>query len=96
MSLWYSLDDNRKPYPLPEGSYDRLPEAKKRVGRTKTWNGEVSTVFLGLDHSWNGPPPLLFETMVFGGTHNQDCERYATWDEAEKGHAAMVAKVNDG
>lgn len=96
MSRWYSLDENRKPYPLPDGEYDRLPDEKRRVGHTETWNGEVSTVFLGLDHSWSGPPPLLFETMVFGGTLDQEQVRYSTWDEAEAGHAAMVAKVNDG
>jgi len=31
---------------------------------------EVSTVFLGLDHAvWDGPP-MLFETMIFGGPHD--------------------------
>lgn len=54
----------------------------------------VSTVFLGVDHdfSMNGPP-ILFETMVFGGEFDQEQERYATWDEAVVGHAAIVAKV---
>ncbi len=55
-------------------------------------NGYVSTVFLGLDHRFgtNGPP-LLFETMIFGGPHDQYCDRYSTWEEAEAGHAKAVA-----
>ena len=54
----------------------------------------ISTVFLGSDHSFTGDPLLLFETMVFGGPHDQEwVERYSTWDEAEAGHKAMVAKV---
>lgn len=54
----------------------------------------VSTVFLGLDHSFLlAGPPLIFETMVFGGPLDQEQERYSTWDEAEKGHAEMLAKV---
>lgn len=42
--------------------------ADRRVARTSVaFNGddvEVSTIFLGLDHGWRGPP-ILFETMCF-------------------------------
>ena len=57
----------------------------------------MSTVFLGLNHavSENGPP-LLFETMVFGGQLDSEQERYTTWEEAELGHSAMVARVQGG
>jgi hypothetical protein len=53
----------------------------------------ISTVFLGLDHSLGGPHPMLFETMVFRGGNGDECMRCETWDEAEKQHAAMVAKL---
>lgn len=57
----------------------------------------VSTVFLGLDHNFTGQgPPLLFETMVFGGALVQHCERYSTWEEAEKGHEDIVEKIKKG
>lgn len=46
----------------------------------------VSTVFLSLDHSFGDGPPVLFETMIFGGPHDQYQERYCTWDEAVAGH----------
>ena len=49
----------------------------------------VSTVFLGLDYSFGYGPPLLFETMVFGGEHDRDMDRYSTWEEAEQGHKRM-------
>lgn len=54
----------------------------------------ISTVFLGLDHSFGDGPPLLFETMVFTGDDwgDLECERYSTYDEAEAGHAQMAAK----
>lgn len=43
---------------------------------------------------WRGfGPPILFETMVFGGPLNEEQVRYVTWDEAERGHAEMVARV---
>ena len=55
----------------------------------------VSTVFLGLDHGFGSGPPLIFETMTFPDDDllEEDCERYATEDQAHAGHAAMVAKV---
>lgn len=63
-----------------------------------TW---ISTVFLGIDHRHFGKgPPLVFETMVFpnGGKPMIEsyCDRYSTWDEAEAGHNAVVAKLERG
>lgn len=55
---------------------------------------QVSTIFLGLDHGVWSAVPLLFETMVFGLDAFQDVqERYPTWEEAEAGHAQVVARV---
>lgn len=56
---------------------------------------EVSTVFLGIDHRFTAEegPPVLFETMVFGGSLDQEQERYCIWAEAEAGHTAMVARI---
>jgi len=63
----------------------------RRVAWTKFDGGHVSTVFLGLDHQFSpGGPPLIFETMIFGGPHDQYCDRYSTWDAAEKGHERAV------
>ena len=53
----------------------------------------VSTVWLGMDHSFGDGPPLIFETMVFGGELDQECDRYTTEEQAQQGHAAMVARV---
>ena len=57
-------------------------------------NLKVSTVFLGIDHNWSEKgPPLLFETMIFGGVYNQTCQRYSTYIEALKGHKIAAKKV---
>lgn len=54
----------------------------------------VSTIFLGLDHNfWGDGPPVVFETMVFGGERDGDQRRYATWAEAELGHMEMVESL---
>ena len=62
--------------------------AEKHIGVSR-----VSTVFLGLNHAFDDGPPLIFETMVFSGPLAETCERYSTWEEAERGHAEMVSRV---
>ena len=62
------------------------------VAETELPNGvRVSTVFLGLDYNFSGGIPILFETMIFGGKHDQYQDRYATWDQAESGHKKALA-----
>lgn len=69
--------------------------AERHVGNTRIGNIHISTVFLGLDHGYDSrQPPVLFETMVFGGGElNETMIRYATWAEAEAGHKDMVECV---
>lgn len=66
---------------------------KQEAIETATGQIEVSTVFLGLDHAHFGGPPLLFETMIFGGPLNEHQWRCSTWEQAEAQHEAAVAQV---
>ena len=63
------------------------------VADEKIGDARVSTVFLGIDHSFGDGPPLLFETMVFGGPLDQEQYRCTTWEQAELMHAEMVGRV---
>jgi hypothetical protein len=67
----------------------------RHVRQTIQGDVTVSTVFLGLDHSFSGHgPPVLFETMAFGVEGlEHDQERYCTWDEAEAGHERWVNTI---
>jgi hypothetical protein len=68
--------------------------ADRHVKQEMIGDIRVSTVFLGLDHSFGDDgPPILFETMIFGGTHNEYQDRCATWDEAVAMHERAVALV---
>lgn len=52
----------------------------------------ISTVFLGIDHSFCGPPQW-FETMVFiNGLNERDTARYTTYAEAVVGHETMLQR----
>lgn len=60
----------------------------RRIADTTTKTGiRVSTVWLGLDHNYNGGPPEIFETMVFP---NEDCFRFSTENEARAKHWSLV------
>lgn len=50
---------------------------------------EVSTIFFGMMPTVD----WVFETKIFGGKFDQWEERYATWEEAERGHAEAVKMV---
>ena len=65
--------------------------ADRHVARTEISSDIlVSTVFLGVDHSFGSGPPILFETMIFGGELSLEQERYASRAEAVEGHARLV------
>lgn len=67
---------------------------KRKVALNELCGIDISTVFLGLDHNFSGiGPPLLFETIIFGGKCDGFCERYSTWEEAEEGHRRAVEMV---
>lgn len=66
-------------------------KADRIVAKTSIGDMTVSTVFLGIDHNWGEGPPLLFETMIFGGRLDMDYQtRCSTWDQAEAQHAEAV------
>ena len=98
---YYILDQNNNPVPVNDvmewaKTFDR--EARV-VNKTTTSQGHyVSTVFLGLDHSWTEDKVLLFETMIFSEDKDVDeyQERYSTWKEAEEGHNKIVQELEAG
>ena len=88
-------DKDGKPLELMEWAKLFENFSYKRIGLDELSNGyRVSTVWLGLDHSFGGGKPLIFETMVFKGKGNSDLdmERYSTLEEAVKGHKRIVKK----
>ena len=100
-NLWYMLKEG-KPVPAnvisPEFQewYNNIDN--RRVARTDIakdiW---VSTVFLGLDHNLFGVgEPVLWETMIFGGSEDMYQERATTKEEALEHHNVAVALAQKG
>lgn len=71
---WFEDIDNRR-------------VAGTQIGESEVW---VSTVFLGMDHAFRGGPPVVFETMIFGGEHDGYQERCSTWNDALRMHNRAV------
>lgn len=101
---WYKLDENYNLVnlnSLEEWIEQTKKLAEKRIiGRNHVFvNDErifVSTVFLGIDHSFsNHGEPILFETMVFGGINDQYQNRYCTFREACNGHLQVLEQIKN-
>lgn len=92
MAMWYGLDGQ----PIDAASAERLlaDDLARRIAHTTivTTKGTVtvSTVFLVLNHSFGEGPPVLWESMAFGGPLDEDQRRYASREAAVAGHAEMV------
>jgi hypothetical protein len=101
---WYKLNEDHSVEVLPDGEYpkeDSFNGPTKHVGNNYIGDQRVSTVFLFFDHGLNfGTPtepsdPVLFESMIFGGTHNEYQRRYCTYDEALEGHNNLVKALEE-
>ena len=95
---WY-LNEEGEAQPWPDdddllGWAFWLEKADRKICRDQSFGDDgfvtVSTVFLGLNHSFGEGSPVLFETMIFGGEHNDLQTRYHTRAEAEQGHEDIV------
>lgn len=94
----YTLNAEGEPVPCSletwAQQFERLD--MRRVGDDEPVPGvRVSTVFIGLDYSFNGGPPLVFETMILGGGHDEFQERCTTLAQAKDMHARAVKLVTD-
>lgn len=72
------------------------PELRRVAHSTiTTENGEIeiSTVFLIIDHSFGHGPPVLWETMIFGGPLDEDQGRYTSAEDALVGHHRWVTLI---
>lgn len=97
----YILDGNWNPVLEPDLlKWGEWLEARQRAGTLHVADelvGEVrvSTKFIGLPHLGTGDPPLLFETLVFGGDLDLQGEWYATRQQAQSGHKEWVEVVKE-
>ena len=92
----YILNDAGNPVPEPDlikwAQWFEDSGEKRRVAHDVRGNLSISTVFIALDHSFGEGEPMLYETMVFGGSDDMQ-RRYHTREEALAGHNKILAKI---
>lgn len=96
----YILNDKREPIRCDDliewgRWFEQNKAGARRVDFTKVGDSEVSTVFLGMDHSFGAGQPVLWETMIFGGAHDSYQERYTSHAAAVAGHQRAVVLANE-
>ena len=75
--------------------YKRKNPLSTQLFKSNFGEVDVSTIFMAMDHSFGDDgEPILFETMVFGGEHDNYQERYHTYDRAEEGHRRICEMVD--
>jgi hypothetical protein len=96
-SRFWILDDKGEPKPVAGISeWSIATDDEKAIVKQEDVSGaRISTVFLGVDHSFTQTgPPILWETMVFGGMLDMYKDRCGgTREQAEAMHERVVAKV---
>ena len=94
----YILDEQGKP--VQETDILRwaewMEQTERHVAEDYIGSIRISTVFLGLDHSFIGGTPVLYETMIFGAQYDGYQRRYHTRDEALRGHSEALLLAKGG
>jgi hypothetical protein len=89
LMCWAKRREDRPDYPR---GYMRVAETILGLGSED--EVRISTVWIGMDMNYARiGPPIIFETMIFGGALDENMWRYATEDEAVEGHRVAVALV---
>ena len=96
--LYDTLDQDGNPVPCPERDrfYEWLECYPDRIvvqhdNLSPSRDLFVRTVFCGSDDNFNGRGlPLLWATVIFGGPHNGNEQRYSSREDALKGHQAAL------
>lgn len=84
------FDYDGNPISLRQWCY--LVESRERIiAQDHVGDYFLSTVWIGLDHSWGEGPPIIFETMLFKGAEgDMECWRYESWEQAVAGHRGTL------
>lgn len=92
--MWHGLNGEAL---TSEEANKLLGDKRRIIAKTMIRNGRerigVSTVFLVLDHGFLEPHPVLWDTIVFGGSEDGVQMRYQSRDGALCGHRAMVGMI---
>jgi hypothetical protein len=99
--FYYVLNDQDVPVRATYAEYLEKAEPQRIRKQTDINSCLLSTVFLGIDHSFspvNDPDhvPIIFETMIFGGEYDGFQRRYTSNLIALDEHDKIAARLQSG
>lgn len=102
----FILDENNNVVPVSFTDYIKwLKNAApttmlgKHIAKTTIGDVTVSTVFVGINMGIHSGPLVVFESQAYSHVEGEetqwelDIDRYSTYEQAVKGHKAMVKRV---
>jgi hypothetical protein len=97
----YILDENGEPVLEPDftkwGEWFENHYPARRIALSSVGEWTISTIFLGMDHSFEDGPPVLWETMVFGPEPWSDQQwRFTTREGAISHHDQIAEYIRQG
>lgn len=88
--MHYTMDAEGKVVPCEFMEWMIMFNQDERIIAKDTLGScSISTVFLGLDHAFEGPP-LIFETMIFGWRNDEYQTRCSTKEQALEQHQDAI------
>ncbi len=89
------FDRDGKPLDGDTWSSLKLDYHYGRVAHDVVAGVSVSTVWIGINQNFTGHgPPLIFETLIRGGTRDYEQIRYSTEAEAMAGHTRVIMDLH--
>jgi hypothetical protein len=94
-SRYYRLNPDGSVTPVRDLT-EAFNDDKRIIKQEDVGKYHVSTVFLVIDHSFDGGRPVLWETMIFGdGPLNDWTQRYSSHGAALAGHNIAIQMVRE-
>ena len=97
--MFYILN-GRKVVPVKDVLvWSKWIQTADRMVKSEDYKGyRVATIFTGLDYSYDGDAPVVFETMIFkkGSRVDMYCDRCSTYKQAEQMHEKAKKTIDDG
>lgn len=93
---YFILNENGDPISMTDaiGFAQWFEKANRHLAKTELSGFYISTVFLGINHAFGGGDPVLWETMIFGLTGDDEYQdRHTNKRDALLGHIKAIEFV---
>lgn len=92
-TFYHVLNEQRDVVPATKEEWQAATGGREViVARTTVGEHTLQTFFTGKSYEGDDEPPLLFESWSECNGEHWEEDLYATWEEAERGHAGIIVR----